>query len=110
MREFVSKVLRIAGRTRKLSYNRVCGLQRCPACDFNGEFVSKPVLWPELIAQWELSPQWVHWFDQREGCACARFGSSLRSGQLAQAITDQVCKMTGARGLLSATFLKIRAS
>jgi hypothetical protein len=50
MREFVSKVLRIAGRTRKLSYNRVCGLQRCPACDFNGEFVSKRVLGPELIA------------------------------------------------------------
>jgi hypothetical protein len=47
-------MLRTAGRTRKLFYNRVCRLQCCPACDFNGEFVSKRVLWHELITQWEL--------------------------------------------------------
>ena len=64
MREFVSKMLRTAGRTRKLFY-RVCGLQRCPACDFNGLFVSKRVLWHELITQWELSPQWARHLSSR---------------------------------------------
>jgi SAM-dependent methyltransferase len=98
MIEYFSKVLQSARRTRQLLDNWLRGLQHCPACGFSGQFVSKRMLWPELIAQWELPPQWVHWFDQREGRACAQCGCNLRSGQLAQVITNEVRKMIGARG------------
>jgi SAM-dependent methyltransferase len=96
--DFFSKMLQNVGQAGRLLFGSRRGLRRCPACGLTGEFVSKQVLWPELIAQWELSPQWVHWFDQREGCACAGCGSSLRSGQLARVITDEVQTMTEASG------------
>jgi SAM-dependent methyltransferase len=83
---------------RQLFNNWLRGPEHCPACGFTGQFVSKRMLWPELVAQWELSPQWVHWFDQREGRACTRCGCNLRSGQLAQVITSEVRTMTGSRG------------
>jgi SAM-dependent methyltransferase len=97
MTEFFGKVLQAIRQTGQLLYSRLLGLRHCPACGFTGQFVSKRVLWPELVAQWELSPRWVHWFDQREGCACVRCGSSLRSGQLARVLADEVRIMTGAR-------------
>lgn len=98
MIECFSKMLQSARRTRQLLYNWLRGLQHCPACGLTGQFVSKRMLWPELIAQWELSPRWVQWFDQREGRACGRCGCNLRSGQLAQVITNEVRTMIGARG------------
>lgn len=97
-RDFFSKMLQAVGQVGRLLFGSRRGPWRCPACGLTGEFVSKQVLWPELIAQWELSPQWVQRFDQREGCACAGCGSSLRSGQLARVIIDEVQKMTEASG------------
>ena len=44
------------------------------------------VLWPELIAEWELSPQEAAVIDRQQGCTCAECGSNLRSMALAQAI------------------------
>ena len=41
---------------------------------------------PELIAERELSPDWVSWFNQREGLHCAACHASLRSRQLAQGL------------------------
>lgn len=97
-RDFFSKMLQAVGQAGRLLFGSRRGLRRCPACGLTGEFVSKQVLWPELIAQWELSTRWLHWFDQREGCACVDCGSSLRSGQLARVIIDEVQKMTEASG------------
>jgi SAM-dependent methyltransferase len=98
MIERFNKMLQTARRTCQLWSNRLRGLHHCPACGLTGQFVSKRVLWAELIAQWELTPRWVHWFDQREGRACAACGCNLRSGQLAQVITNEVRTMIGARG------------
>lgn len=50
----------------------------------------EPVLWPELSAQWGLSPQWAQWMDEREGSRCAWCWASLRSSSLAAAILAAV--------------------
>ena len=77
---------------------RLAGHPKCPGCGFCGEFVRQNVLWPELIAEWELSVDWARWFDEREGNSCARCGSNLRSGQLAQAVFIALKKRYKAKG------------
>lgn len=67
----------------------------CPACGLRGELVRQAALWPELIEQWGLSPQWVAWFDQREGYHCPHCGSSLRAQQLAKVIVQTLNARTG---------------
>ncbi|MEO8123342.1 MAG: class I SAM-dependent methyltransferase [Burkholderiales bacterium] len=68
------------------------------------------MLWPELIAEWELSPQWVRWMNDREGSRCAWCGSSLRSSRLARAIVNAVNRRAGtAASHLSALFRDRRA-
>ena len=64
----------------------ISGNERCAACGFRGRFLINHVMWPQLITTWELSESWAHWFDLREGKACPRCGSNLRSVQLAEAI------------------------
>jgi SAM-dependent methyltransferase len=39
------------------------------------------------VAEWELSPQWAHWFNLREGQRCPSCAANLRSGHLAQTLT-----------------------
>ncbi len=61
-------------------------LTRCPAC--GGErFHEQTVLWPELIAEWELSPEEVQYIDQQQGFACLDCGNNLRAMTLAAAIS-----------------------
>jgi SAM-dependent methyltransferase len=59
---------------------------RCPACGRRSVIVGEAVLWPELIADWELSPEWVRWFNEREGLRCSACHASLRSRQLAEGL------------------------
>jgi SAM-dependent methyltransferase len=64
-------------------------------CGFRGKLVSGKVLWPELIAEWELDCEWAQWIDQREGPNCIQCGANLRSSQLAQVIVELVKVRTG---------------
>jgi SAM-dependent methyltransferase len=93
----IKPIGRAARRGVRMLVSRLSGNRRCPACGFRGRPVPGKVLWPELIAQWELSPEWAVWIDQREGLTCARCGSNLRSGQLAEAILAAVETLTGAK-------------
>ena len=61
----------------------------CPACGRRAIFIDHKVISPELASAWELSPQWVRWFDQREGRCCAACGNSARATALARTIVDQ---------------------
>src|SRR4051812_29247038 len=99
MSTHLSKRLQSAKRSLKLLYCRLGGNQKCFACGFRGRFLTHQALWPELIAEWELTPQWAGWFEAREGQACPRCRSNLRSVQLAQAIIAAVAQMTGAAGV-----------
>jgi SAM-dependent methyltransferase len=77
-------------RVRDLARSRWRGGPRCGVCGFVGEPTHHAALWPELVAEWELNPQWADWFDQREGSQCFRCGASLRVSQMADALVDAV--------------------
>jgi SAM-dependent methyltransferase len=57
----------------------------CAVCG-GREFSFNPVLWPELIQQWELSTAEAAYVDRQQGCCCSGCGSNLRSIALARAI------------------------
>lgn len=60
---------------------------KCQVCG-NHEFVCNPVLWPDLIAKWQLSPGEVAYIDRQQGQCCKSCGSNLRSIAIAKAIVD----------------------
>jgi len=103
----LERALRHAG---EITLSRLRGGPHCGVCGFKGHPRHRQVLWPELIAEWELTEQWAQWMDQREGNHCAQCGSSLRSGQLAEAIvsaTNASCGTTATH--LSQLFQDARA-
>jgi SAM-dependent methyltransferase len=61
---------------------------QCPICG-GDQFVDKPVLWPELIAAWELSPAEVAVIDRQQGRTCTTCGSNWRSMALADALLSE---------------------
>ncbi len=58
---------------------------QCAVCG-GTEFSERPVLWPELIAAWQLSPEEVSYIDRQQGRACVQCGANLRSVALAYAL------------------------
>jgi SAM-dependent methyltransferase len=91
-------VKRFFKRLRRLPA-RAIGLvagSHCFACGWKSIVVGKGRLWPELVAQWELPPEWARWFGEREGRRCKLCGCSLRSRQLAQAIVEAGGEIAGA--------------
>jgi SAM-dependent methyltransferase len=61
-------------------------LMVCPVCG-GDRFVNESVLWPELIAQWELSPDEVAYINLQQGFYCANCKNNLRTMTLASAMT-----------------------
>ena len=92
---FIKRFARTGRRAREIIASRSRGGPQCGTCGFAGHPLHRDVLWPELIAEWELTPQWAQWMNLREGSRCAWCGSSLRSGHLARAIVAAVCARTG---------------
>jgi hypothetical protein len=70
-------------------------LEICPICGGN-RFTNEPVLWPELIEQWGLSPDEAAYIDAQQGFACANCKNNLRAMTLAVAVT-RAFGFTGAR-------------
>lgn len=60
-------------------------LTQCPVCG-GGRFHQQPVLWPELISEWQLAPEEVRYIDQQQGLACLDCGNNLRAMTLAVAM------------------------
>lgn len=50
------------------------------------EFQANPVLWPDLIRQWQLSSHEADYINRQQGHICRSCGSSMRSRALAKAI------------------------
>ena len=71
-------------------------IQVCPCCGA-GEFVSRAVLWPALIEEWNLDPYETAYINRQQGTACAQCGANLRSMALALAIT-RICGFPGPLG------------
>ena len=57
----------------------------CPVCG-GGDFLSREVLWPELVSDWQLSPLEVDYINRQQGFFCAGCNNNLRSMALANAI------------------------
>jgi SAM-dependent methyltransferase len=49
-------------------------------------FSFRPVLWRELVAEWQLSEAERAYVDQQQGCACDGCGANLRIVALGQAV------------------------
>jgi hypothetical protein len=82
----IVKPLQSVKRRLDLFQRGLTGDQLCPACGYRGRFHYSKPLWPDLIAEWELSPDWVNWFNLREGQSCPKCGSNLRAGKLSESI------------------------
>jgi SAM-dependent methyltransferase len=61
-------------------------LEICPVCG-GDEFTKEAVLWPDLIQQWELSPDEVAYINLQQGFCCANCKNNLRTMTLAAAVT-----------------------
>jgi SAM-dependent methyltransferase len=69
--------------------------RRCPACGMKSILIQGRALWPALVAEWGLSPEWVRYLDEREGRRCGFCQSTLRDRQLAQGILQASSDMAG---------------
>ena len=58
---------------------------QCSVCG-NDSFTRHPVLWQELINEWQLSEEEAGYIDRQQGEICDRCGSNLRSIALANAL------------------------
>ena len=57
----------------------------CPVCG-STNFTQNKVLWPELVAEWELQPHERDYIDEQQGFHCLRCQANLRAMTLACAI------------------------
>ena len=57
----------------------------CPICA-GGAFHDQEVLWPALIAEWQLAPDEVRYVNRQQGTCCTGCGANLRSMALAKAV------------------------
>ncbi len=78
-----------------LFLSKYLGNEKCMACGFVGKQTVNRVLWPALINEWELSPQWVEWMNDREGRHCIKCGCSARTNQLAEATLLAISNISG---------------
>jgi SAM-dependent methyltransferase len=99
MSRLFHRIRRAGRRAREILSSRWQGGPPCGACGFPGRPLPRRVLWPDLVAQWELPPQWVQWMDDREGSRCARCGATRRGAQLARAVLTEINSLTGMRSL-----------
>ena len=60
-------------------------IHSCPICGAS-EFEQLAILWPELIADWELAPQEAAYIDEQQGFTCVPCRVNLRAMTLASAL------------------------
>lgn len=74
-------------------------MKLCTVCG-SASFQAADVLWPELIAQWQLVPDEVAYINRQQGLTCTNCNCNLRSMALASAITSWIDKRTSFREVL----------
>lgn len=73
------------------------GSSSCEVCGSTQGFLFRSALWADLIDEWELSPSWAIWMDEREGARCPQCNCSQRIGQLGGALVEVINAATGSR-------------
>ena len=74
----------------------------CSVCG-GDTFVSHPVLWDNLVAEWQLSPDERAYVDRQQGTACTRCGANLRSIALSNAILHSAGSSRALTGFAAST-------
>lgn len=97
MSNLMHRLRRTVRRAREIHTARRAGGPACGHCGFAGSALHRPAIWPELAAEWNLSPQWLAWMNDREGSRCAWCGSSRRASQLAATLVATVNTQLGTR-------------
>ena len=60
-------------------------MRPCTIC--GGEaFAARDILWPELIAEWELAPEEAAYINRQQGTSCTQCGANLRQIALGKAV------------------------
>ena len=72
-----------------VTYCRVCG---------GSHFQFQPVLWPKLIADWQLSSSEVEYINRQQGKCCTSCGANLRSIALATSLCNYFSEWTQRSG------------
>jgi SAM-dependent methyltransferase len=62
-----------------------CRLPECSICG-GARFSFEKVLWPELVAEWQLSEIETAYVDEQQGCTCDDCGANLRVIALGDAL------------------------
>lgn len=70
-------------------------ISHCTICG-GSTFVQHAVLWPELVNDWQLSPEEQRYIDRQQGLLCASCGCNLRS----MALGNAICTAYGFAGTL----------
>lgn len=65
------------------------------------EFRESPVLWPELVTEWQLSVDEVAYINRQQGCACNTCGANLRVIALGNAIRSYAQTPLSLRGAIA---------
>lgn len=73
----------------------------CPICGAKGPRIPVPVISGKLAAQWSIGPDWVRYFNEREGSLCWRCRNSRRS----QHFSDCILRYLRASALADSTCL-----
>ena len=101
MSTLMHRLGRAVRRAREINTARRTGGPACGHCGFAGSALHRPAhlpaIWPALAAEWDLSPQWLAWMNDREGSRCAWCGSSRRASQLAATLVATVNAQRGTR-------------
>jgi SAM-dependent methyltransferase len=73
--------------------------RRCRCCGILTVQSFSAVYWPELIAAMELTPDWVRYYDLREGQTCSACYLNLRAQHVAQTIVEVYNRRLGTKAI-----------
>ena len=110
MSTLTHRLRRAARRAREINTAWRVGSPTCSHCGFVGSTLHCPAILPALAAEWELSPQWLAWMNDREGSRCAWCSSSRRTSQLASAIVSTLNTRLGTQASCLRTLVRERAT
>jgi SAM-dependent methyltransferase len=87
----------------------------CTICG-GTEFSSSPVLWRQLVDEWQLSPAEAAYVDRQQGECCRNCGANLRSIALADALraacgtTSLLCEFVSSAEAAGVAMLELNAA
>jgi len=109
-RKLVKKIAVRIFSVAHLVLRGIPGGNRCFVCNARLVVLARSVMDKKLIEDSRLNPQWVEFFDQREGEICISCGASLRVRQLALAFVYWINERKGLRESTALSIVQFSAT